>query len=244
MSLVANLFCTKQVALKKQRIFKQGEQKPIFLVEMENRLLEILFDEVKISPQNILQTGFTSGHLAKYFKASKITYLDSIENEIFPKFENKFDLIVSLNLLHNINDVVGFLIQSRNILSEKGLFVVSFLGENSLNELKNLFIITEDKLFKTASPRFHPQIDVKNMGVLMQRAGFKMPLSFGEKFIVSYQNYSTLIKDLRVGFLTSTLIQKNKKYLGKNFYNSIKSSINENGIQLTFEVITAIGWKS
>jgi hypothetical protein len=244
MSLVANLFCTKQVALKKQRIFKQGEQKPIFLAEMENRLLEILFDEVKISPRNILQIGFNSNQLAKHFATSKITCLDIIENETFPKFENKFDLIVSLNLLHSINDVVGFLIQSRNILSEKGLFVVSFLGENSLSELKHLFIVAEDELFKTSSPRFHPQIDVKNAGVLLQRAGFKMPLSFGEKFKVSYQNYNALTNDLRVGFLTSTLTQKNKKYLGKNFYNYIKNTIDSGNFELTFEVITAIGWKS
>ena len=110
--------------------------------------------------------------------------------------------------------------------------------------MKHLFIVAEDELFKTSSPRFHPQIDVKNAGVLLQRAGFKMPLSFGEKFKVSYQNYSALTNDLRGGFLTNTLIQKNKKYLGKNFYNYIKNTIDSGNFELTFEVVTAIGWKS
>jgi hypothetical protein len=254
---VVAIFDSKQIELKHQRFIARSQkasEPPLLLQEMQNRLLEILLEEVKINPTSSLEIGyngfwlFDTPQLQARFPDIINHKIEKLDKETIPLLADRVDVIVSLNLLHSINDVVGFLIQSKNLLNSGGLFLASFVGGSSLKELKQVFFDVENRLLGGISPRFMPLIDVKNAGILLQRANFSTPLSFGEEIKVSYKDVYDLVSALRSQGLGNVLLSKPKNSLNKRFFKEVNlayenSFYADGGILASFEIITLIGWK-
>lgn len=161
-------------------------------------------------------------------------------NELLNLQNDKYDLIKSILKLHWVNDIVGWLIQAKNALKPDGLLLANFISGNSLNGLKQIFTDTEQQLHGGISPRFSPVLDVKTMGILLQRAGFALPVVDSDIIEVEYKNIYHLITHLRKTGLTNKLLERNKSYAGKGFFKVIDSKFT--GIA-TYELITITAWK-
>jgi SAM-dependent methyltransferase len=70
--------------------------------------------------------------------------------------EASFDLVVSVGVLDQINDVPGALALARRALRPDGLFLGAFLGAGTLATLRSVFLKAEGD---RPVARFHPQID-------------------------------------------------------------------------------------
>jgi SAM-dependent methyltransferase len=108
--------------------------------------------------------------------------------------EASFDLVVSVGVLDQVNDVPGALALARRALRPDGLFLGAFLGAGTLATLRSVFLEAEGE---RPVARFHPQIDVRAAGDLLTRAGFALPVADVEALAVRYSSMFSLLGDLR-----------------------------------------------
>ena len=158
------------------------------------------------------------------------------------------DLAVSLLAAHAVNDLTGFLIQSRLCLKPDGLFLGCLLGAGTLQELREVLLETEIELYGGASPRIAPFADVRDMGGLLQRAGFALPVTDSETLTVRYDSIFKLIADLRAMGLGNALNARSRKPLTRAFWAraaeiyATKYSDVDGRIRVTFSIIWLSGW--
>jgi SAM-dependent methyltransferase len=119
------------------------------------------------------------------------------DEEFLPFERNAFDLIVSNLSLHWVNDLPGALLQLRRTLRPDGLFVAALLGEDTLAELRESLLQAEIEVRGGASPRVSPFAGVRDLGGLLQRAGFALPVADRDRIVATYDNALKLFQDLR-----------------------------------------------
>lgn len=108
-----------------------------------------------------------------------------------------YDLVVSIGVLDTVNDLPGALTLIRRALRPDGLFLAAFAGAGSLPRLRAALRVAEQSEGRSASPRLHPQIDVRAAGDLLARAGFALPVADSEGVEVRYSSFARLVADLR-----------------------------------------------
>jgi SAM-dependent methyltransferase len=169
--------------------------------------------------------------------------------EEIPCKNKKFDLIVSNFCLHNINDKEKHLSKLYNLLEKDGLLICNFVGEKTLNELKNSLIKTDDYIFNGIFMRSAPTLRMLDISDLSSKIGFKELVSEKITFKIYYDNVHKLLFDIKgVGEnikLKNTkkgLLTKNYLSILNNFYKNNFSD--ENGIRATCDIISISGWKN
>ena len=119
------------------------------------------------------------------------------DEEWLPFAGASLDLVVSALGLHWVNDLPGALIQIRRALRPDGLFLGAMLGGDSLTELRQALVRAESELEGGISPRIAPFADIRDLGALLQRAGFALPVVDSDVINVSYPDALALMRDLR-----------------------------------------------
>jgi SAM-dependent methyltransferase len=130
--------------------------------------------------------------------------------------DGPFDLAVSLYSLQAINDLPGALVQLRRVLKPDGLFVGALLGGGTLGELRDAFAHAETATRGGISPRVSPFADVRDLGGLLQRAGFALPVSDVERLTARYGDFFALVRDLRAHGLTNVLSERSRRFLRRD----------------------------
>ena len=132
------------------------------------------------------------------------------DEEVLPFAKGCFDLILSNLSLHWVNDLPGALIQIRRALKPDGLFLAAMLGGETLKELRQALMDAEAAVEGGAGPRVSPMADVRDMGDLLQRAGFALPVADFDTIDVSYSDPLRLMADLR-GMGESNAVRERRK---------------------------------
>jgi SAM-dependent methyltransferase len=127
--------------------------------------------------------------------------------------DGPFDLAVSLFSLQWINDLPGALVQIRSSLKPDGLFLAALLGGGTLIELRQAFAHAEIATRGGVSPRVAPFADVRDLGGLLQRAGFALAVSDVERLTVRYRDFFALARDLRAHGLTNVMSERSRRFL-------------------------------
>jgi len=158
------------------------------------------------------------------------------------------DLIISLLNLHNVEDLTGALIQSRRALRPDGLFVAALFGGETLTELRQSFLQAESEMEDGASPRIHPNADIRDLGSLLQRAGFALPVTDSDRITVTYEHPLRLMSELRAMGESNALKERRKTFTRRatllracEIYQE-KFGTADRRIPATFEIITLTGW--
>lgn len=170
------------------------------------------------------------------------------DEEFFPFAHHSLDLVISVLTLHATNDLPGTLLQIKQALKPDGFFIGALFGGETLHELRASLLNAELELKGGASPRVFPFADKQQMGALMQRAGYALPVVDSEIVTVTYDNIFKLMHDLRGMAETNIIIDRNKKYPGREFflrageYYADQFSEPDGRITATFEIIFLAGW--
>lgn len=170
------------------------------------------------------------------------------DEEFLPVAPQSQDLIVSPLSLHSVNDLPGTLIQVKHALKADGLFMGAILGGETLYQLREAIQQTELNCFGGMSPRISPFADMQQMGALMQRAGFSLPVVDSEKIQVSYENVTTLMHDLRFMGEGNSLISRSKRSFNKKYLSMLDTYYqthftgDDGRLEATFEIIFISGW--
>lgn len=170
------------------------------------------------------------------------------DEERLPFAGERFDLAVSLLALHGVNDLPGSLVQIRRALKPDGLFIGALLGGSTLTELRQSLTQAEAEIEGGVSPRVAPFADLRDIGGLLQRAGFALPVTDSDIVRVRYANAFALMQDLRRMGLTNALHDRRRTPLRRATLMRTAEIYAERfgdpdgRIPATFEIVWLSGW--
>ncbi|MEW9309454.1 methyltransferase domain-containing protein [Labrys neptuniae] len=172
----------------------------------------------------------------------------AIGNEVLPLQPESIDLALSALALQFVNDLPGLLSQVRRALRPDGLLLAALIGGSTLTELRAAFSEAELEMEGGVSPRVAPFADVRDMGGLLQRAGFALPVADSDVLTVRYDNAIALMADLRAMGASNMLVQRRKGFTRRatmlrmaEIYAE-RFSDPDGRIRATFEIVWISGW--
>ncbi len=170
------------------------------------------------------------------------------DEEALPFREASLDLVVSVLALQFVNDLPGTLVQIRRALKPDGLFLAALLGGDTLTELRQSFAAAESEIEGGISPRVAPFADLRDLGALLQRAGFALPVTDADRVVVRYDSAFALMQDLRRMGATNALIARRRTPLRRTTLLRMAEIYAERfadpdgRVRATFEIIWLSGW--
>ncbi len=267
---IMNVFDRKMVREHRNRAARAWQDFDFLHKEVADRLCERLDDVVRDFPL-ALDIGCHGGEIAELMAGrSKIGHLIQCDlsegmigrakekgatsviadEEFLPFAAGKFDLIMSNLSLHWVNDLPGTLLQINRCLKPDGLFIGTMFGIESLRELRQSLSDAEMEVDGGLSPRISPFADVRDAGMLLQRAGFTLPVVDADAITVSYENPLKLMKDLK-GMGENNKVLERRKNLTKRslIFKAAQRYMDEfrdadERIPATFQVMFLTAWKA
>jgi SAM-dependent methyltransferase len=170
------------------------------------------------------------------------------ESGPLPLAPASIDLAVSALALQFVNDLPGLLAQIRRALKPDGLLLAAMVGGDTLTELRQAFAVAEAELEGGISPRVAPFADLRDVGALLQRAGFALPVTDVDRIVVRYANAFALMQDLRRMGATNVLVERRRAptrratLLRMAEIYSNRFADPDGRIRATFDVIWLSGW--
>ncbi|MCD2175731.1 methyltransferase domain-containing protein [Rhizobium sp. C4] len=194
----------------------------------------------KVGQMTRLETtdGFGSG--AGAFKQTPLEQLSLAPESV--------NLVVSPLSAHLTNDTPGLFIQARRALKPDGLFLAAIPGAGTLAELREALLSAEEELTGGVSPRVIPFADVRDIGALLQRAGFALPVADVETYTVRYDSIFPLMRDLRHMGMANPLAGRSRTPPGRKLFvrageiYAERFSDPDGRIRATFSIIYLSGW--
>ena len=192
--------------------------------------------------------GLLRGSTLERLKSvTHIAPADSLQ-EALPLQPESFDLVVSALAFQFVNDLPGVLTQIRRALKPDGLLMAAMIGGDTLTELRQAFAAAEAECEGGVSPRVAHFADLRDMGGLLQRAGFALPVTDVETLTVRYPHLFALLADLRAMGATNTLVERLRKptrralFLRAAVIYARDNSDSDGRLRATFELIFLSGW--
>jgi SAM-dependent methyltransferase len=181
---------------------------------------------------------------------SSVTHLGlgDCEQEALPFAPESLDLVVSALAFQFVNDLPGVLAQLRRALKPDGLLLAAMIGGDTLIELRQAFAAAEAECEGGVSPRVAPFADLREIGGLLQRAGFALPVTDVDRLVARYDSALALMRDLRAMGATNVLVERRRtptrratllrmaQIYGERFADA------DGRIRATFDLIWLSGW--
>ncbi len=183
---------------------------------------------------------------------TRLNHLDPVaipHDERLGLGDNAYDLVVSALALQFVNDLPGVLAQIRQALRPDGLLLAALIGGETLTELRQSFAAAETELDGGLSPRVAPLADLRDVGALLQRARFALPVADLDRVLVRYDNALALMADLRRMGATNILTERRRTPLSRATLARTAEIYAENfsdpdgRIRATFDIVWVAGWK-
>ena len=172
----------------------------------------------------------------------------AVDEEVLPFADSSLDLAVSALALHFVNDLPGVLVQIRRALKPDGLFLAALLGGETLTELRQAFAAAEAEIEGGISPRVAPFADLRDMGALLQRAGFALPVTDIDRLTVRYDSAFALMHDLRRMGATNALTERRRTPLRRMTLHRMaeiyaaRFADADGRLRASFDIIWLSGW--
>jgi SAM-dependent methyltransferase len=170
------------------------------------------------------------------------------DEETLPFATESIDLFVAPLALQWTNDLPGSLVQIRSALRPDGLLLAAMTGGSTLTELRASIAEAEAELWGGASPRVLPTADVRDLGGLLQRAGFALPVADRDVLTVRYDTAFGLFEDLRRMGASNALVERARRPATRGLLARTAEIYGERfsdpdgRVRATFEIISLSGW--
>jgi SAM-dependent methyltransferase len=170
------------------------------------------------------------------------------DEEALPFRDASLDLVVSALALQFVNDLPGTLVQIRRALRPDGLFLAALIGGDTLAELREAFAAAEAEIEDGVSPRVAPFAELRELGALLQRAGFALPVTDVDRLTVRYASAFGLMHELRRMGATNALVERRRRPLRRATLLRMaeryaeRFSDPDGRVRATFEIVWLSGW--
>jgi SAM-dependent methyltransferase len=158
------------------------------------------------------------------------------------------DLVIHALSLHWSSDPVGQLVQCRRALKPDGLMIAVLFGGRTLHELRAVLAEAESRLMGGLSPRVLPMGEIRDLGGLLQRAGFALPVADSVTKTATYRTAFHLFADLRAMGETNALSQRSRKPVPRALFPEAARLYTEHfpapdgRVAATFDIVFLTGW--
>ena len=170
------------------------------------------------------------------------------DEEALPLAAASIDLFASTLALQWTNDLPGALLQIRTALRPDGLLLASLTGGETLTELRQSLFAAECEIEGGASPRVSPAADLRDLGSLLQRAGFALPVVDRDTVTVRYSTAFDLFRELRAMGAANALSQRHRRpsrralFLRAAEIYAERFSDPDGRLRATFDIMSLSGW--
>jgi SAM-dependent methyltransferase len=170
------------------------------------------------------------------------------EPDLLPIAEASLDAAIALPSLHWTDDLPGALVQLRRALKPDGLFLGALFGGETLRELRAALIDAELAEEGGASPRVSPFADPRDLGMLLQRAGFALPVVDSDTLTLTYADALQLMHELRRLGETNAVAERRRGFTRRATLARAAALYAERHadaagrLPATFEVVYLTGW--
>ncbi len=261
------IFDRALIRRRRDRAAARFDEYDFLKVEAADRLADRLLD-LKRDFTTVLELGAHTGLLARVWPVGLakpwLAHADlspsmaaraaghgpalACDEEALPFAEASLDAILSCLSLHWVNDLPGALVQIRRALAPDGLFLASVLGGDTLVELREVLSAAELEVTGGVSPRVSPFADIPDLGGLLQRAGFALPVVDSDVLTVTYDNLFALMADLRGMGESNAVMERHKLPTRRDvlmraaeLYQQ-RFADSDGRIPATFRILTMTGW--
>lgn len=169
------------------------------------------------------------------------------DDDVLALAEGAHDLVVHALCLHWASDPVGQLVQCRRALQPDGWFIALMFGGQTLHELRACLAEAEAEVTGGLSPRVLPMGEIRDLGALLQRAGFGLPVADSFTTTVRYRDAWHLMRDLRSmgegNALVARLRHPTRSAVfdrAARHYQALQGP--DGRIPATFEIVVLTGW--
>ncbi len=158
------------------------------------------------------------------------------------------DVVIHAMDLHWASDPVGQLVQCRRALGPDGLFLACLFGGQTLHQLRAALAEAETEITGGLSPRIAPMAEIRDLGAVLQRAGFALPVADCDRLTVTYQSAFHLMRDLRAMGEGNALYHRVRYPTRRSVFAraadiySTHHGMDDGRIPATFEIIHLSGW--
>ena len=168
--------------------------------------------------------------------------------DALPFGDASLDLVVSGLALQLVDDLPGTLVQIRRALKPDGLLLAALLGGRTLTELREAWLAAEAEMTGGASPRVAPFADVRDLGGLLQRAGFALPVVDSDTVTVTYETPLALMRDLKGMGASNMLADRSRVPATRGLLlraaetYADRFGLDGGRVPATFEILTLTAW--
>lgn len=187
------------------------------------------------------------GNLPEFWQKA-LPYPQVADGPVLAFEQGAHDAVVHAMCLHWADDPVGQMVQSLRALKPDGLFLGLLFGGQTLHELRAALAEAEAEVTGGLSPRILPMAEIRDLGALLQRAGFALPVADSFTQTVAYRDIFHLMSDLRAmgegNALAARLRQPTRRavFLRAAEIYAQNFPAEDGRIRATFEIICLTGW--
>lgn len=180
----------------------------------------------------------------------------NIERTVVPDLEtlpyeaNTFDAVLSSLSIHWVNNLPAMLAQVNHMLKPDCPFIAAMFGGDTLFELRTSLQLADFERRGGVSPRVSPLADVRDVGGLLNKAGFKLLTVDVEDIVVEFPDSFALMQDLQAMGENNAVLHRELGPLSRDvllaneaIYRQLHMEEGMRGVPATFRMIYMIGWK-
>lgn len=120
-----------------------------------------------------------------------------LDEEHLPFPDASFDAVVSAGSMHWINDLPLTLREVNRVLKPDAPLIAAMFGGDTLYELRTSLQLAEQERCGGVSPRVSPLADTRDVGGLLEKAGFKLLTVDVDDVVIDYPDSFALMADLQ-----------------------------------------------
>lgn len=170
------------------------------------------------------------------------------DTDVLDLEEGAHDLVIHALSLHWADDPIGQLVQCRRALKPDGLLIATSFAGQTLHELRSVLAEAEVTQTGGLSPRILPMGEIRDLGGLLQRAGFALPVADTTSLTVTYDTPIHLMRDLRAMGEGNAIDQRLRTLTRRAIFAQAMEryvdafAMEDGRIPATFEIATLTGW--
>ncbi|WP_018972288.1 malonyl-ACP O-methyltransferase BioC [Rudaea cellulosilytica] len=256
-------FDTRQVRRAFGRAAASYDTHAVLQHEVEQRLLERL-EYFETLPMRVLDLGCGPGRAAQAmrmrWKGAQVIALDAAlpmlnrvkanwlrpvacvnaDARALPLADASIDVLYSNLCIQWIDDLPVLFDEFRRVLRPGGYLALSTFGPDTLHELRAAWAQAD------RSPHVSHFADIARVGDALMHAGFRDPVLDGEHFTLTYNDASTLMRELKAIGATNADPRRTRGLTGRAQHRravEAYETFRANGVlPATYEVIYAHAW--